>query len=102
MKSKDLHFKQASQTTLKPQAEQLEFVPCEWILQDEYHSRNLIRGAELCPDKRQRPHISRSPGQGDLPIDTCAERLLVEPIIQSEVNQKEKHQYSILTHIYGI
>ena len=25
-----------------------------------------------------------------------------EPIIQSEVNQKEKHQYSILTHIYGI
>ena len=26
----------------------------------------------------------------------------VEPIIQSEVSQKEKHQYSILTHIYGI
>ena len=24
-----------------------------------------------------------------------------EPIIQSEVSQKEKHQYSILTHIYG-
>ena len=23
-------------------------------------------------------------------------------IIQSEVRQKEKHQYSILTHIYGI
>ena len=26
----------------------------------------------------------------------------LEPIIQSEVSQKEKHQYSILTHIYGI
>ena len=26
----------------------------------------------------------------------------LELIIQSEVNQKEKHQYSILTHIYGI
>ena len=26
----------------------------------------------------------------------------LEPIIQSEVNLKEKHQYSILTHIYGI
>ena len=26
----------------------------------------------------------------------------VEPIIQSEVSQKEKHQHSILTHIYGI
>jgi len=26
----------------------------------------------------------------------------LEPIIQSEVRQKEKHQCSILTHIYGI
>ena len=26
----------------------------------------------------------------------------LEPIIQSEVSDKEKHQYSILTHIYGI
>ena len=25
-----------------------------------------------------------------------------EPIIQGEVSKKEKHQYSILTHIYGI
>ena len=25
-----------------------------------------------------------------------------EPIIQNELSQKEKHQYSILTHIYGI
>ena len=29
-------------------------------------------------------------------------RMNLEPIIQSEVSQKEKHQYSILTHIYGI
>ena len=28
--------------------------------------------------------------------------LKLEPIIQSEVSQKEKHQYIILTHIYGI
>ena len=26
----------------------------------------------------------------------------LEPIIQSEVSQKEKHQYSILTNIYEI
>ena len=26
----------------------------------------------------------------------------LEPIIQSEVSQKEKHQYSILMHTYGI
>ena len=28
--------------------------------------------------------------------------LKLEPIIQSEVSQKEKHKYSILRHIYGI
>ena len=28
--------------------------------------------------------------------------MTLEPINQSEVSQKEKHQYSILTHIYGI
>ena len=26
----------------------------------------------------------------------------LEPIIRSKVSQKEKYQYSILTHIYGI
>ena len=26
----------------------------------------------------------------------------MEPIIQSEVRQKENHQYSILIHIYGL
>ena len=26
----------------------------------------------------------------------------LEPIIESEVSQKEKHEYSILTYIYGI
>ena len=28
--------------------------------------------------------------------------MTLEPIIQSEVSQKEKHQYSILMYIYGI
>ena len=28
--------------------------------------------------------------------------MILEPIIQSEISQKEKHQYSILMHIYGI
>ena len=26
----------------------------------------------------------------------------LEPVIQSEISQKEKHQYGILMHIYGI
>ena len=34
--------------------------------------------------------------------DTTKSDKKLEPIIQSEVSQKEKHQYSILTHIYGI
>ena len=29
-------------------------------------------------------------------------QMKLEPIIQNEESQKEKHQYSILTHIYGI
>ena len=29
-------------------------------------------------------------------------RMKLEPIIPSEVSQKVKHQYSILTHTYGI
>ena len=29
-------------------------------------------------------------------------RMKLEPIIQTEVSQTEKYQYSILTHIYGI
>ena len=28
--------------------------------------------------------------------------MILEPIIQSEVSQKERHQYSILMRIYGI
>ena len=29
-------------------------------------------------------------------------QMKLEPIIQSEVSQKDKHQYSILMHMYGI
>ena len=29
-------------------------------------------------------------------------RMKLEPVIQSEVSQNEKHQYSILAHIYEI
>ena len=32
----------------------------------------------------------------------CFKRMKLEPIIQSEVSQKDKEHYSILTHIYGI
>ena len=36
-------------------------------------------------------------------IQSVLMRLMkLEPIIQSEVSQKEKHQYSIILYIYGI
>ena len=36
-------------------------------------------------------------------FESVLKRLMnLEPIIQSKVSQKEKHQYSIPTHIYGI
>ena len=37
-------------------------------------------------------------------IDTFTNEIenRAQPIIQSEVSQKDKDQYSILTHIYGI
>ena len=33
-------------------------------------------------------------------VTVLMRRMKLEPIIQSEVRQKEKHQYSIVTHIY--
>ena len=36
-------------------------------------------------------------------FESVLKRLMnLEPIIQSEVSQKEKHKYHILTHMYGI
>ena len=36
----------------------------------------------------------------DAPESVLMMWMKLEPIIQSEVSQKEKHQYSVLTHIY--
>ena len=51
-------------------------------------------------------YIYRMEYYSDIKKDTFESVLMrevkLEPIIQSEVSQKEKHQYSILTHIYGI
>ena len=35
-------------------------------------------------------------------VDATSFKSVPHLIIQSEVSQKEKHKYSILTHIYGI
>ena len=54
-------------------------------------------------DKKAVVHILN----GVLAVKNAFESVLMrwmklEPIIQSEVSQKEKHQYGILMHIYGI
>ena len=41
--------------------------------------------------------VGSNPGQGT----NIPHAVGLEPIIQNEVSQKEKHQYSIITHIYG-
>ena len=43
-------------------------------------------------------HVSLS----DLASSVCMPRSAQEPIVQSEVSQKDKDHYSILMHIYGI
>ena len=48
-------------------------------------------------DKKAEVHIKKNAFESVL-----VRWMKLEPIIQSEVIQKEKHQYSILTHIYGI
>ena len=50
-----------------------------------------------------KPHCSLPLGAYKKTFESVLMRWMkLEPIIQSEVSQKEKHQYSILTHIYGI
>ena len=51
--------------------------------------------------------IGKEPSSHNFSFKNTFESVLMrwmklEPIIQSEVSQKEKHKYSILMHIYGI
>ena len=47
-------------------------------------------------------HDTTLQGENEEELKILLIKVKLEPIIQSEVSQKEKHQYSILTHIYGI
>ena len=44
----------------------------------------------------------QNPGKKNTFESVLMRWMKLEPIIQSEASQKEKHQYSILMHIYGI
>ena len=51
----------------------------------------------VSPDSKHPSHLPPRTHESGL-----IRQMKLEPIIQSEVSQKEKHQYSILMHIYGI
>ena len=57
-------------------------------------------------DKEAVVHIYTMGYYSDIKNNTFESVLMrwvkLEPIIQSEVSQKDKHQYSILAHIYAI
>ena len=56
-----------------------------------------------CPSADEWIRYSMDSISMDITFESVLMRWMkLEPIIQSEVSQKEKHQYSILTHIYGI
>ena len=55
---------------------------------------------KLYQTKKKKKNKKKKRGKSDSQLPHWWMKL--EPIIQSEVSQKEKHQYSILTHIYGI
>ena len=53
-------------------------------------------------DKKAMVHIHKGAIAKNIFESVLMRWMKLEPIIQSEVSQKEKHQYSILTHIDGI
>ena len=68
---------------------------------DESYSRNMLKKKE-----RKLWYIYRMEYYSAIKKNTFESILMrwmkLEHIIQSEVNQKEEYQYSILMHIYGI
>ena len=72
---------------------------------DESYSRNMLKKKER-KKERKLWYIYRMEYYSAIKNNTLESVLMrwmkLEPIIRSEVSQKEKHEYSILTHIYGI
>ena len=89
----------------------LELIIQSEVSQKEKHQYSIQFSCSVVSDSL-RPHglqPARLPCPWDLPAikNNTSESVLMrwmklELIIQCEVSQKEKHQYSILTHIYGI
>ena len=86
----------------------------QYVTGDKWKN-NSRKNEEMDPKQKQHPVVDVT-GDGSK-VQHCKEqycigtwnvrsmnqgKLKLEPIIQSEVSQKEKHEYSILTHIYGI
>ena len=66
------------------------------------NGRKSVSLIGLLPKLMFRKHKSDSAIKKNTFESVLMRWMKLEPIIQSEVSQKEKYQYSILTHIYGI
>ena len=70
---------------------------------DESYSRNMLKKKKK---ESKLWYIYRMEYYSAIKKNTFESILMrwmkLEPIIQSEVSQKERYQYSILMHIYGI
>ena len=77
---------------------------CGWTPEERHQGwsteRSVGTGTSLIrPASEERTKGLRS---GTCPHREACKPRALEPIIQSEVSQRDKHQYSILMHIYGI
>ena len=71
----------------------------------QYHSSkaSILQCSTFFTVQLSHPYMARGKTIAKNTFESVLMRWMkLEPIIQSEVSQKEKHQYSMLTHIYGI
>ena len=73
-----------------------------WQIDEETMSDFIFLGSKITADGNCSHEIRRRLLLGRKVMINIDIILKSRDIIQSEVSQKEKHQYSILTHIYGI
>ena len=76
--------------------------PCLFNFYAEYIMRNAGLGEAEAGIKIAGRNINNLRYADDTTFMAERKEEFKNLLIQSEVSQKEKHQYSILTHIYGI
>ena len=63
-----------------------------------FHLKELVKEEQIKPEVSRRKEIKK---RNEMEVFVMR-WMELESVIQSEVSQKEKNKYSMLTHIYGI